>query len=92
MSPIFYMGDFILRVRGHCFAYDAILLVDLFGDGLVEEVSLLRMVRRRERAVEREASWGIIPSRVYGGLAIHVCYVVVEVAAAARAERAGAGS
>jgi hypothetical protein len=46
MSLTLYIGDFILRVKGHRFEYDAISLVDLFGEGLVEEVSLLRVVQR----------------------------------------------
>ena len=52
MSLILYIGGgFILRAREHCFEYDAILLVDLFSEGLVEEVSLLRAAQRQEHAV-----------------------------------------
>jgi hypothetical protein len=61
----------------------------LFGEGLVvvEEVSLLRAFQRREHAIEREALWGTIKSRIDGGHVIDVCQVSV-----AGAERAGAGS
>ena len=50
-------------------------------------MSLLRAVQRQERAVERQASWGIAQSSVDGGRVINVCEV-----AAAGAQRAGAGS
>ena len=46
MSPILCIGGFVLGVKGHRSEYDAILLMDLFDEGLVEEVSLLRAVQR----------------------------------------------
>jgi hypothetical protein len=59
---------------------------------LVEEVSFLGRLPRQERAVEREASWGITKLMVDRGRAIDVIEVLA--AAAARAgvgvERAGA--
>lgn len=48
MSPLLWIGGFVLGVKGHLSVYDAIFsrLMDLFGEGLVEMVSLLRAVRR----------------------------------------------
>jgi len=77
MYPILYIGGVILRARG-----------TTFGEGLMEEVSLLMVVQRQEHAVERHASWGIAQSRVDGGCAINAC----EAAVAAGAGRAGSDS
>ena len=39
VSDLLYIGGFVLRVRGHRCEYETISLVDLFGEGLMEEMS-----------------------------------------------------
>ena len=54
------------RLSGHGFEYDAVTLIDFSGQG----GELFEGELRQERAVEREASWGITKLRVDGGHAI----------------------
>ena len=51
----------------------------------------MRTVRRQERVVEREASWGITKLRADRGRAINV-HEAAAAAAAAGVDRAGVGS
>ena len=41
MAMILYTGGFFLGVRRHHFEYDAVVLIDLFCEGLVMEMSSL---------------------------------------------------